>query len=192
MPGQFVGTVRRTVFTQVLWRCGQVIHLLTKHPGAKRGVGQHANAEDHVGSIPVRVDKIIGQRQLYAESGVTFRQTGKPRCNVLLAEKYRSVNTDYARRLHRAGVQLPSRLFQVFRHQTGIANKKMATFRGDNSPRIAIEKLLPQRIFKLMDHAGYLRGRDPLPARDDGEVLRFIHVNKDQQRADIDVTGVDH
>jgi hypothetical protein len=32
----------------------------------ERRVRQHANAEDKIGRIPVRVDKVIGQRQLYA------------------------------------------------------------------------------------------------------------------------------
>jgi hypothetical protein len=41
-----------------------------------------------------------------------------------------------------------------------------------------------------VNHARYLRGRYPLPPRDDGEVLRFIDVNKDQQRADVDVAGI--
>ena len=66
----------------------------------------------------------------------------------------------------------------------------MTAFRGNDGPRIAIEKLLPERILELVDHARYLRGRYPLPPRHDGEVLRFIHVDKDQQRADVDVAGV--
>jgi hypothetical protein len=45
----------------------------------------------------------------------------------------------------------------------------MTAFRGNDGPRIAIEKLLPERILELVDHARYLRGRYPLPPRHDGK-----------------------
>jgi hypothetical protein len=40
--------------------------LLPKNTGVERRVRQRANAEDKIGRIPVRVDKVIGQRQLNA------------------------------------------------------------------------------------------------------------------------------
>jgi hypothetical protein len=35
-----------------------------QNTGVERRVRQRANAEDKIGRIPVRVDKVIGQRQL--------------------------------------------------------------------------------------------------------------------------------
>ena len=192
MVVQIVRHFWRTVFTHVVWRRGQMVHLLPKHPRAKRRVRQHANAEDKICRITVGVNEIIGQRQLYAQARIACRQAGKSWGYVLLAEKHRSVNADRTGRLHRTRVQLPARLFKILRHRPGVANKQMTAFRGNDGPRIAIEKLLPERILELVDHARYLRGRYPLPPRHDGEVLRFIHVDKDQQRADVDVAGVNH
>lgn len=86
MAVQIVRHFWRTVFTHVVWRRGQMVHLLPKHPRAKRRVRQHANAEDKVCRIPVGVDKIIGQRQLYAQARIACRQAGKSWGYVLLAE----------------------------------------------------------------------------------------------------------
>jgi hypothetical protein len=56
--------VRHTVFAQIRGRRGKVVTLLTKNAGVERRVRQHANAKDKIGRIPVRVDKVIGQREL--------------------------------------------------------------------------------------------------------------------------------
>ncbi len=55
-----------------------MVALLTKNARVKGGVRQHADAKDHVGGILVRVDKIIGQRQLDIQPRIARRQTRQP------------------------------------------------------------------------------------------------------------------
>ena len=55
MAIQIVRSFRRTVSTHVIWRRGQMIHLLPEHPRPKRGVRQYTNAEDKVCRITVGV-----------------------------------------------------------------------------------------------------------------------------------------
>jgi hypothetical protein len=53
-----------------------MVELLTKHACMKRGISQRANPENDVSRIPVRIDIIIGQRELNAESRIALCQAG--------------------------------------------------------------------------------------------------------------------
>ena len=85
MMRQIVRPLRRAVLSQIVRRGGQIAALLTKNARVKGGVRQHADAKDHVGGILVRVDKIIGQRQLDIQPRIARRQQ-QPRATPL-AEK---------------------------------------------------------------------------------------------------------
>ncbi len=148
---------RRAVFAQIGRGSGQMIKLLAQYPGVKRGVGQCANAKDHVGGIPMGIDVIIGQRQLNAEAGVTFRQAGKTGGDVPLAEKHRGVNAHHAGRLLFALIQFTARIVKIAKHLSCKTNKEMPALGRDNGPRIAVEQLLAERILKLVNDAGNLR-----------------------------------
>lgn len=56
---------RYAVLTQIRGRRGKMVALLPEDAGVERRVRQRADAKNEVGGIPVRVDKVIGQRQLY-------------------------------------------------------------------------------------------------------------------------------
>ena len=99
MMRQIVRPLRRAVLSQIVRRGGQMVALLTKNARVKGGVRQHADAKDHVGGILVRVDKIIGQRQLDIQPRIARRQIRQPWRNVPLAEKDRCINADRAGRL---------------------------------------------------------------------------------------------
>jgi hypothetical protein len=68
----------------------------------------------------------------------------------------------------------------------------MPVLSRDNGPRIAVEKLLAERILKLMNDAGNLRSRNPLPTCHHRKILGFIDRRKDQQPANRDVCRVVH
>lgn len=62
---QFGRVGRNAVLTQIRGRRGKVVALLPKNTGVERRIRQRADAENEIGGVPVRVDKVIGQRQLY-------------------------------------------------------------------------------------------------------------------------------
>ena len=109
-----------------------------------------------------------------------------------LSKKDRAIDTQRARRLAGAFIQLASRILQIPGHRAGIAHKKMPALCRDYRPRVAVEKLLPEGVLKLVDHAGNLRRGDPFPPRNHGEILRFINVDEDQQRANADMSDIHH
>lgn len=65
MLAQLGRVSRYAVLTQIRRRRGKMVALLPEDAGVERRVRQGADAKNEVGGIPVRVDKVIGQRQLY-------------------------------------------------------------------------------------------------------------------------------
>ena len=70
-----------------------------------------------------------------------------------LSKEYGCVYADHSGRLKRSLVEFPPRLLHAASHRSRIADKKMAAFRRDYSPGIAVKKLLPEHILHLMDDA---------------------------------------
>jgi hypothetical protein len=109
-----------------------------------------------------------------------------------LSKEHRCVYANHSGRLKRSFVEFPPSLLQAARHGTRIADKKMAAFRRDDRPGIAVKELLPKRILHLMDDTRYLRGRYSFPPCHHREILRFINVYKNQQGTYADVPGLIH
>lgn len=87
MVAEILRALRRAEFAQILGRCGQMIILLAENAGVKSRVRQGADTKNQIGGVPVRIDKIIGQRQLNVEPGIARGEPGKPRRDVPLAKK---------------------------------------------------------------------------------------------------------
>lgn len=73
-----------------------MVELLTEHPGVKRGVRQHADAEDNVRGVAVRIDKIVGEGQFNGETRITRQKPRQARRDVPLSEKDRAIDTQRA------------------------------------------------------------------------------------------------
>ncbi|MND85725.1 hypothetical protein D3C80_776610 [compost metagenome] len=134
-----------------------MVKLLAENARVEGGIRQLADAKDHVGSILVRIDIIVRQRQIQVQPGIAFCQRGQPGGDVPLPKKHRRIHADHPGRLTRAFVEFPPRILQTPRHGSRIADEKMTTFSRHDRAGIAIEKLLADRIFKLMDNARHLR-----------------------------------
>ncbi|MNT59587.1 hypothetical protein D3C72_1971100 [compost metagenome] len=70
-----------------------------------------------------------------------------------LPKKHRRIHADQPGRLTGAFIEFTPRVLQAPRHGSRIADEEMATFSRHHRAGIAIEKLLADRIFKLMDNA---------------------------------------
>jgi len=153
VTAEIVRPLGRAMFLQIVRRGRQMVELLPEHPGVKRGVRQRADAEDNVRGVTVRIDKIVGEGQFNGETRVTRQKPRQARRDVPLSEKDRAIDTQRARRLAGAFIQLASRVLHIPGHRPGIAHKKMPALCGHNRPRVAVEKLLPEGVLKLVDHA---------------------------------------